>query len=64
MVNGKRFTVLYAKRTLIPDESGIFKIAAITATLQKAKEFLLWKINLCGTIDLQHQKNTKSLLKN
>lgn len=39
MVNGKRFTVLYAKRTLIPDESGVFKIAAITATLQKAKEW-------------------------
>ena len=38
-VNGKRFTVLYAKRTLIPDEIGIFNVAAITATLQQAKEW-------------------------
>lgn len=39
MVNGKRFTVLYAKRTLIPDEIGIFNVGAITATLQQAKEW-------------------------
>ena len=38
MVKGKRFTVLHAKRTLIPDESGIFEVAAINATLQQAKE--------------------------